>query len=1176
MVHIDNESSASADDIESGRSPTKSDDTRCSKSGRPVRVSVRSLAAMAAALAVLVGLAAIGYFLGWTYLTILVVVAAAAYLAGGKWRWVYVALRTAPRDLRSLLKYIRLLIQIKGFQSKDLTLADVFLENVKKHPQKPCILYEDQQWTFAQVEEYSNKVANVFKSHGYKKGDVVALFLENKPEFVCMWLGLSKLGVITSLINTNLRLTSLVHSVTVAKSQAIIFGSELSEAVTEILDKIESKVALYQISCGNVQTPADQKFHNLDALLKEAPTTRPQIADKLGYQDCVVYIYTSGTTGLPKAAVITTSRFFFIVCAMYWLCNFKSSDIFYTPLPLYHTAGGCMTVGQAIIYGATVVIKKKFSASGYFEDCRKYKCTAAQYIGEMCRYILAVPPKENDKDHNLKIIYGNGLRPQIWPEFVERFNIKNVGEFYGATEGNANIVNVDNTVGSIGFISRIIPSVYPISIIRVNPDTGEPIRDARGLCMTCRPNEPGVFIGKIIPNNPSRAYLGYVDEQASQKKVVRDVFKHGDSAFLSGDILVADELGNLFFKDRTGDTFRWKGENVSTSEVEDVMSNLVNYKDVIVYGVEIKGQEGRAGMAAVFDPEETLDLKQLVGGLKKMLPAYARPIFIRILMKIDMTGNNWAQTEATFVKEVTYRSTNTKEPGAVTPPSSNLNTAFRLIKEVQRKFKTREAEEKEKEDLVKQDTLVLSQNKGNPKLKDLYIRPNIVSKRMTGSLEAHSNGFRYTSVRGDKVDILYNNIKNAFFQPCDGEMIILLHFHLKHAIMFGKKKHVDVQFYTEVGEITTDLGKHQHMHDRDDLAAEQSERELRHKLKTAFKSFCEKVESMTKQEIEFDTPFRELGFPGVPFRSTVLLQPTSGCLVNLTEWPPFVITLEDVELVHFERVQFHLKNFDMVFVFKDYQRKIAMVNAIPMHMLDHVKEWLNSCDIRYAEGVQSLNWVKIMKTITDDPEGFFDNGGWTFLDPESDEEEGKEEESEEEDEPYQPTDVSEEGSDWSDEDSEYSEGDTEDDDVGSADDLGSDEESGKDWSDLEREAEEEDRERQYDVADDRGGKGRSKFPSSKDRHKSSSSSKSKDRHSSSHKSSKHSSSKHSSSRDKDRHNSSRDKDKSRHSSSSSHHKSSPSKDKDKDRHRSSHSSSHDKKRSRDDSGDKRSSKKSRK
>lgn len=330
--------------------------------------------------------------------------------------------------------------------------------------------------------------------------------------------------------------------------------------------------------------------------------------------------------------------------------------------------------------------------------------------------------------------------------------------------------------------------------------------------------------------------------------------------------------------------------------------------------------------------------------------------------------------DATFLKEVTYRSTNTKEPGELSAPSSNLNTAFRLIKEVQKRFKTREAEEREKEDLVKQDTLVLSQNKGNPKLKDLYIRPNIVAKRMTGSLEAHTNGFRYTSVRGDKVDILYNNIRSAFFQPCDGEMIILLHFHLKHAIMFGKKKHIDVQFYTEVGEITTDLGKHQHMHDRDDLAAEQSERELRHRLKTAFKSFCEKVEGMTKQLLEFDTPFRDLGFPGAPFRSTVLLQPTSGSLVCLTEWPPFVVMLEDIELVHFERVQFHLKNFDMIFVFKDYSKKVAAVNAIPMNMLDHVKEWLNSCDIRYAEGIQSLNWAKIMKTITDDPEGFFEQG----------------------------------------------------------------------------------------------------------------------------------------------------------------------------------------------------------
>ncbi|XP_031631235.1 FACT complex subunit spt16 isoform X2 [Contarinia nasturtii] len=499
----------------------------------------------------------------------------------------------------------------------------------------------------------------------------------------------------------------------------------------------------------------------------------------------------------------------------------------------------------------------------------------------------------------------------------------------------------------------------------------------------------------------------------------------------------------------------------------------------------------------------------------------------------------YQQPDATFVKEVTYRSTNIKESGELLAPSSNLNTAHRLIKDVQKRFRTREAEEREKEDLVKQDTLILSTNKGNPKLKDLYIRPNIVTKRMTGALEAHTNGFRYTSVRGDKVDILYNNIKSAFFQPCDGEMIILLHFHLKHAIMFGKKKHIDVQFYTEVGEITTDLGKHQHMHDRDDLAAEQAERELRNKLKTAFKSFCEKVESMTKNQVEFDTPFRELGFPGAPFRSTVTLQPTSGSLVNLTEWPPFVITLEDVELVHFERVQFHLRNFDMVFVFKDYNKKVAMVNAIPMNMCDHVKEWLNSCDIRYSEGVQSLNWTKIMKTITDDPKAFFETGGWSFLDPESDSEvDGEGDDESEEDEVYEPSDM--ESEDESDEDSEYSEASEDESDEEDDDELGSDEESGKDWSDLEREAAEDDA--NYSNKHEEVFVGKKK--SSHDRH---------DKH----KSSKHSSSsKSSSGRDRDRHNHSSSKDKHKHNSSGS---------------------SRDKKRSRDDSRDEhRSSKKSRK
>ncbi|KAF3830329.1 hypothetical protein GH733_004148 [Mirounga leonina] len=395
-------------------------------------------------------------------------------------------------------------------------------------------------------------------------------------------------------------------------------------------------------------------------------------------------------------------------------------------------------------------------------------------------------------------------------------------------------------------------------------------------------------------------------------------------------------------------------------------------------------------------------------------------------------GNIFPNPEATFVKEITYRASNMKAPGEQTVPALNLQNAFRIIKEVQKRYKTREAEEKEKEGIVKQDSLVINLNRSNPKLKDLYIRPNIAQKRMQGSLEAHVNGFRFTSVRGDK-----------------------------NAIMFGKKRHTDVQFYTEVGEITTDLGKHQHMHDRDDLYAEQMEREMRHKLKTAFKNFIEKVEALTKEELEFEVPFRDLGFNGAPYRSTCLLQPTSSALVNATEWPPFVVTLDEVELIHFERVQFHLKNFDMVIVYKDYSKKVTMINAIPVASLDPIKEWLNSCDLKYTEGVQSLNWTKIMKTIVDDPEGFFEQGGWSFLEPEgegSDAEEG-DSESEIEDETFNPSeDDYEEEEEDSDEDysSEAEESDY------SKESLGSEEESGKDWDELEEEARKADRESRYE------------------------------------------------------------------------------------------------------------------
>ncbi|XP_062500756.1 FACT complex subunit SPT16-like [Corticium candelabrum] len=412
-------------------------------------------------------------------------------------------------------------------------------------------------------------------------------------------------------------------------------------------------------------------------------------------------------------------------------------------------------------------------------------------------------------------------------------------------------------------------------------------------------------------------------------------------------------------------------------------------------------------------------------------------------------GTNFINPDATFLKEVTYRSSCVRI-GHTVPAASNLSTAFRLIKEVQKKWRTREAERKEMEGIVEQATLQVAHGKNVPKLKDVYIRPNITAgkTRSQGVVEAHVNGIRFTAYRGPTVDILYANVKHAFFQPCDNEMIILIHFHLKHPILLGKKKQQDIQFYTEVGEIVTDLGHRQTMHDRDDLQAEQAEREMRSRLNHAFDSFRRKVEALTRQELEFDVPFRDLGFHGVPVRSSVLVQPTTHCLVHLTEMPFFVIVLDEIELVHFERVQFHLKNFDIVFVFKDYSRKVAMVSSVPMSSLDAVKEWLDSCDIKYTEGIQSLNWTKIMKTINDNPDEFFENGGWSFLIMESDSE-GEDEEGEDA-AAYEPS-VSGSGEEYRESSSDdYSMSEV--DEISEEGELGSDESEGKDWDELEKEA----------------------------------------------------------------------------------------------------------------------------
>jgi len=359
---------------------------------------------------------------------------------------------------------------------------------------------------------------------------------------------------------------------------------------------------------------------------------------RVSCHDKVLYIYTSGTTGLPKAAVITHMRYMFMAVGVHCMLRIKTDDTFYTPLPLYHTAGGLTGVGQVLLHGVSLAIRSKFSASNFWADCITYGCTVAQYIGEICRYLLTVPVCPEEKQHKVRLMYGNGLRPQIWETFVTRFGIQQIGEFYGATEGNSNIVNIDSTVGAVGFVPRYALWLYPIALIHVDETTGEPIRGKDGLCVRCEPGEPGVLVGKIEPQNPLRSFNGYADSKESNKKVIYDVFAHGDQGFNSGDILVMDELGYFYFRDRTGDTFRWKGENVSTTEVEAVISNVAGFKDAVVYGVEVPNVEGRAGMAAIVDTDNTLDLVTFVKEVRETLPSYACPLFVRVLSQLQMTG----------------------------------------------------------------------------------------------------------------------------------------------------------------------------------------------------------------------------------------------------------------------------------------------------------------------------------------------------------------------------------------------------------------------------------------------------------------------------------------------------------------------------------------------------------
>jgi len=552
---------------------------------------------------------------------------------------IQIFLKTLPRDLRAIYVLKKFAFLHARNNKRKKTVPIIFDEKFRLHPQKLALQQEDRQWTFKDLYDYSNAFGNYFHRQGILHGDTVTIMVDNRLEYVALWLGLARIGATSALINFNLRKDALAHCVNVSNSKAIIVVGSLKSAVDEVKSELSDDLKYYTI-CDDDKSDGESCYTNIDEVMRSGLRLPPPVPKNATYNDKLLFIYTSGTTGLPKAALISHARYFYLATMSHLMLNYKKTDSVYCTLPLYHSNGGIVGIGQCLLHGIPVTIRSKFSASRFWTECKKYNCTVFLYIGEICRYLLAQPPRASDRDHYVRCGTGNGLRPEIWKEFVDRFNVGKIAELYGATEGNANMMNITNVTGSCGFVSVIAPSFYPLSLVEVDEEK-ELIRDKKGLCVKCKIGTPGMLVGKIVKGNSSREFEGYADKKATAKKIAYGVFEEGDSFFLTGDVLVQDKYGNMYFKDRTGDTFRWKGENVSTAECEAELAKVLdNQFTVAVYGVSIPGTDGKAGMACIEDPEKQVALEKLYEGVCKVLPSYARPIFLRRTNELPMTGTH--------------------------------------------------------------------------------------------------------------------------------------------------------------------------------------------------------------------------------------------------------------------------------------------------------------------------------------------------------------------------------------------------------------------------------------------------------------------------------------------------------------------------------------------------------
>ena len=555
----------------------------------------------------------------------------------------YIYISTFSRIFRALKA-----IEAKPDQIVPLQIA----EFSKKTPNAIAIYYEDKEISYKELIDRSNKYSQWFLNNNLSKGDVVALMMENRPEFLACWIGITQAGGTVALINTNLSGQPLDYSLSISQANNLILGSELSESFSTASDKTKSNFKTWIQGDYN----DSNYFEDMNKYLNDLSANKPEFDYKVTNDDDALYIYTSGTTGNPKAAKISHKRLRLMMLGFKGAVQPNKNDRVYNVLPLYHSAGGVIAVGLALTSGASLVLKRKFSVNEFWDDVHKYKVTIFQYIGELCRYLLNAPYHKHEKDHNLRMVSGNGLRPDIWDNFKERFNITNILEFYGATEGNVSLMNYDGKSGAIGRIPKYMQKILNIHIIKFDIEKEEPIRDENGFCIPCGVNEVGEAIGEIILPG---SFEGYVDKTATNKKILVDVFTKGDQFFRSGDLLSKDELGYVYFVDRIGDTFRWKGENVATSEVAEAFAGFDGILETNVYGVSIPGSDGKAGMAAL-STDRDINLENLYESLSSSLPSYAQPLFLRIKKEIEITGT-FKHRKVELVKDG-YNPREIKEP----------------------------------------------------------------------------------------------------------------------------------------------------------------------------------------------------------------------------------------------------------------------------------------------------------------------------------------------------------------------------------------------------------------------------------------------------------------------------------------------------------------------------------